>query len=223
MSADLERDLGAWSRGELTRERLLASHGAPAAGTVALHERLGEMAAATSTPDAEAGWVALLQKIEAPAPVVPLRRHVRRRRTVSLLVAAAVVLGGSAFAAIWSRSDHGSVPSPPATGVASVPGGDPAVPAGGSIVPGSDDRRLVPPPSTKEPAEKTPGGAGPSPDAGGGTSQPRDTSGGVGSASRDDPRDRDHGTGNDGPHDDHGSGNDGPSGTLPRGSHGGGN
>lgn len=217
MSADLERDLGAWSRGELTRERLLDAHGAPAAGTVALHERLAGVAATTRIPDAEAGWAALLPKIEAPTPVVPLRRHVGRRRTVSLLVAAAVVLGGSAFAAIWMGSDHGSVPSATATRGADGP-------AAGSPLSGSNDRRLVPPPSrtTNEPAGKGPGGAGPSDGGAKGTRPPGNTSGGGGSSSTDDPRDRDHGTGNDGPHDDHGSGNDGRSGTLPHGSHGGG-
>ena len=216
MSADLERDLGAWSRGELTRERLLDAHGAPAAGTVALHERLAGVAASTRIPDAEAGWAALLQKIEAPAQVVPLRRPVRRRRTVSLLVAAAFVLGGSAFAAIWRGSDHGSAPSPTATGAA-------VEPAAGSPLPGSNDRRLVPPPSrsTNEPAGKEPGDAGPSDGGGKETRRPGDTSGGGGTPSADDPRDRDHGTGNDGSHDDQGSGNDGPSGTLPHGSHGG--
>jgi hypothetical protein len=67
VSADLERDLGAWSRGELTRERLLDAHGAPAAGTVALHERLAGVVASTRIPDAEAGWAALLHNIEAAA------------------------------------------------------------------------------------------------------------------------------------------------------------
>jgi hypothetical protein len=212
VSADLERDLGAWSRGELTRERLLEAYGAPAAGTVALHERLAGVAASTGIPDAEAGWAALLQKIEAPVPVVPLRRHVRRRRTVSLLVAAAVFLGGSAFAA-WRGSDHGSVPSPTATSAAVGPT------AGSSL--GSNDRRLVPPPSrsTTEPAGKEPGGAGPSDGGAKGTRGPGDTSDG-GASSADDPRDRDHGTGNDGSHDDRGSGNDGRAGTLPNGSHG---
>jgi hypothetical protein len=175
------------------------------------------VAASTRIPDAEAGWAALLRTIEAPAPVVPLRRHVRGRRTVSLLVAAAVVLGGSAFAAIWMRSDHGSVPSATATGGADGP-------AAGSPLSDSNDRGLVPPPSrtTNEPAGKGPGGAGPSDGGAKGTRRPGNTSGGGGSSSTDDPRDRDHGTGNDGPHDDHGSGNDGRSGTLPHGSHGGG-
>ena len=216
MSADLERDLGAWSRGELTRERLLDAHGAPAAGTVALHERLAGVAASTRIPDAEAGWAALLRTIEAPAPVVPLRRHVRRRRTLSLLVAAAVVVGGSAFAA-WVAGDHRSVPSPTAP-VGSVG------PAAGSLVPGSNDRRSVPAPSrsTNGPAGKGSGGAGPSGRDAQGTRRPGGTSGGGGTPSADDPLDRDHGTGNDGSHDDHGSGNDGRSGTLPHGSHGGG-
>ena len=50
MSADLERDLGAWTRGELARDRLLATYGAEAAGSVALHDRLTEMAAGWNVP-----------------------------------------------------------------------------------------------------------------------------------------------------------------------------
>jgi hypothetical protein len=214
VSADLERDLGAWSRGELTRARLLEAHGAPAAGCVALHERLVGVAASTRISDPEAGWAALLEKIEAPAPVVPLRPHVRHRRTVSLLVAAAVVLGGSAFAAIWIGTDHGAVPSPTATGVTV---------GRGSSLPGPTDRRLVPPPSrsTNEPAGTSRPDAGSSGGEAEGPRRPGDTSGGGGAPSVDDPRDRDRGTGNDGSHDDHGSGNDGRSGTLPHAAHGG--
>jgi len=99
MSAQLDRDLGAWERGELDRERLLVRHGADAASVVALHERLAGIAASTRIPDPEAGWTALLVRLEALAPVVPLRRHARRRRTVALLVAAALT-AAAAFAAV---------------------------------------------------------------------------------------------------------------------------
>ena len=46
MSADLDRDLGAWERQELSREHLLAAHGTAAATLVAVHERLTGVAAA---------------------------------------------------------------------------------------------------------------------------------------------------------------------------------
>jgi hypothetical protein len=214
VSADLERDLGAWSRGELTRERLIAAHGPAATGTVALHERLVSAVAATAIPDAEAGWAALLTKIEAPAPVVPLRRHARRRRTISLLVAASIVVAGSAFAAIWTGNHRGvETPAPPTGALTSLPGG--AVGAGS----GSEDRRTVPPPSPIAPSAG-PGGGGPSSADGSGSGEAGPGAGGDGSTSTDDPRDRDHGTGNDGSHDDRGSGNNGRSGSLPHGSNG---
>jgi hypothetical protein len=212
VSVDLERDLGAWARGELARERLLATYGTEAAGSVALHDRLTEMAAGFAIPPVEAGWAALSVKLDAPAPVVPLRRHHRRRRTVSILVAAALVVAGSAFAAIVS-SWHHEAPAPrtSATVTASVPGV--------GLVGGPNDRRLVPPPSSSG-AGSQPDGTGPSSGGGSGTTDNGSTGGADGSASTDDPRDRDHGTGNDGSHDDRGSGNNGPSGTLPHGSRG---
>ena len=199
MTADLERDLGAWAAGALSRERLLATHGADAAGTVAVHERLAELAAGMPVPDPEAGWAALVAMIEAPAAVVPLRRHGRRRRTVSLLAAAALVVGGSAFAAVRSWTRHEPVPSRPS----------PVGTAVGTTF-GPSDRGLVPPPAVPahdgHPSRRThdgndgSGGIGPS---GGGGESP----------STEDPNDRDHGTANDGSHDDQGGGNGGPSGT----------
>jgi hypothetical protein len=209
VSPQLERDLGAWASGALPRERLLATHGAEAAETAALHERLTGMAAGMSTPDAEAGWAALASKIGVPAPVVPLRRHVRRRRTVSLLVAAALVVGGSALAAVRTWTHRGQTPQAPAP--VSV-----LSPVGRSF--GPSDRSLVPAP-TAAPAGGTHGSSRPS-HGGAGPAGSGPTGGGDGSPSPDDPQDRDHGTGNDGSHDDHGGGNDGPSGSLPDGSHG---
>jgi hypothetical protein len=160
------------------------------------------------TPDAEAGWAALVSKIDASAPVVPLRRHDRRRRTVSLLVAAALVVGGSAFAAVRTRTHGTETPQAPApVSVFSA--------FGRSF--GPNDRALVPPPSSA-PAGGTHRSHPPS-DGDRGPAGPG-LGGGGGSTSHDDPQDRDHGTGNDGSHDDHGGGNDGPSGSLPAGSHG---
>jgi hypothetical protein len=212
VSADLERDLGAWARGELARERLLTTHGAEAAGSVALHERLTEMAAGIAVPAAVAGWSALSVQLGAPAPVVPLRRLRRRRRTLSILVAAALVVAGSAFAAVVGSMHH-DAPAPRGTSAVSVPT------PGASSVAGPTGHGQAPRPSSPRPIGAPHAGAGPSSDGGAGTSE--GSAGRTGGpAATDDPRDRDHGTGNDGSHNDHGSGNNGPSGTLPRASHG---
>ena len=210
MSAELERDLGAWASGALSRERLLAAHGAEAAGSIALHERMVELVAGTPIPDAEAGWAALLSKIGAPAPVVPLRRHDPRRRTVSLLVAAALVLAGSAYAAVRTWTREQPAPRPAATRVA---------PVGTTF--GPSDRGLVPPPAPTAPARRAPGSPDPHRGGGPGVGGEGSSGGGDGgSPSMDDPNDRDHGPGNDGSHDDQGGGNDGPSGSRPDGSGG---
>jgi hypothetical protein len=212
VTADLERDLGAWAAGALSRERLLATHGADAAGTVAVHERLAEVAAGMPVPDPDAGWAALVAMIEAPAPVVRLRRPARRRTVVSLLVAAAIVAAGSAFAAIRASS-HAHPPSGTASSVGVIPRSGPVF--------GPGDRSLVPPPTTSE----TSGPPRTHRPSHGGTSSGGDAGGSTGSdgiPATDDPHDRDHGTGNDGSHNDRGGGNDGSSGTLPHESHGGG-
>jgi hypothetical protein len=211
VSADLERDLGAWARGELARERLLDAH-AEAAGTVVLHERLSAAAAATRMPDAEAGWAALLARIDAPAPVVPLRRQVRRRRTLALLVAAALVVGGSAFAAILGTS-HQRVSDPTPAGAGTGPVLSP-------VGFGPNDRRLVPPPAGRPGATPSSGTQGSGSRTGGSGNGDATGTGGDAPAATDDPHDRDHGTGNDGSHDDRGGGNDGPTGSLPRASNG---
>ena len=201
MSADLERDLGAWAAGALSRERLVATYGAEAAGTVAVHDRLTELAGGMPIPDAEAGWAALVARIEAAAPVVPLRRHDRGRRTVSLLIAAALMVGGSAFAAVRSWTPHDPVPSRPSQVVTDV----------GTTF-GPSDRGLVPPLAPTAPAhDGHPSSRTHHGHVGSDASGPSGT--GDGSSSVDDPNDRDHGTGNDGSHDDQGGGNDGPSGS----------
>ena len=187
MSADLERDLGAWAAGVLSRERLVATHGAEAAGTVAVHDRLTELAGGMPIPDAEAGWAALVARIEAPAPV-------------SLLIAAAVMVGGSAFAAVRSWTRHDPVPSRPSQVVTDV---------GRTF--GPSDRGLVPLPAPTAPAHD--GRPSPRTHRGHVGSDATGPSGTGGSPSADDPNDRDQGTGNDGSHDDQGGGNDGPSGS----------
>ena len=44
--SELDRDLGAWAREELSREQLLAVHVAAAAALIAVHDRLTGAAAA---------------------------------------------------------------------------------------------------------------------------------------------------------------------------------
>jgi len=162
VSAELERDLGAWAAGSLSREGLLATYGADAAGTVALHERLVLMAAGIPIPDADAGWAALVSMIGTPAPVALLRRHARRRRTVSLLVEAALVVAGTAFAATRLRTHPAGAPS----GAAPAPVVAPA--AGPFFAPA--DRTLVPPPSMRAPT----GGGNGSPGSSDGNGGSRD-------------------------------------------------
>jgi hypothetical protein len=214
VSGELERDLGAWARGDLDRERLLAGHGSEAAGPVALHERLAGLAVSIPVPDADAGWASLHGRLEPPAHVVPRRRPDVRRRTVPVLVAAALMLAAAAFAAARSSTHRDTTPAPStvsrtvAPPTASGPidtNGRVRGPQLPSAVAGGRDQRSGPSAVNQ--------GSGVLGDASGGVSM-------GGSPSNDDPSDRDHGTGNDGAHDDHGSGNDGRSGTLPRPSHG---
>ena len=203
----LDRDLGAWAREELSREQLLAAHGPAAAALVAVHDRLTGAAAAVTVPSVEAGWAALLARIDAPAPVVPLRRR-RPSRTLSIAVAAALALAGIAYAASRGSHDGSPVVSPVTTA--------PAVASAfsrwhGRSAPGPSARTAPPSGSIR------PSGSGPSAHGGAGA-----TSGGGGGSAKpgDDPRDRDQGTGNDGSHNDHGSGNNGPEGSPPPESHG---
>jgi hypothetical protein len=217
VSTELDRDLGAWARQELSRERLLAVHGSAAALILEVHDRLTGAAAAVAVPAAEPGWAALLVKIDAPAPVIPLRRP-RARRTLSIAIAAALALAGIAYAAA-SRGSHGGSPtvSPAVSG--------PILGSPSSVGAGSNDRRSVHAPNARagSPSAGGPSGAGSSSPGGTGTTT-RGVDGGSGGGGTtkpgDDPHDRDQGTGNDGPHNDHGSGNNGPEGSPPPDSHG---
>ena len=152
-------------------------------------------------------WAALLARIDAPAPVVPLRRR-RPSRTLSIAVAAALALAGIAYAASRGSHDRSPVVSPVTTA--------PAVASAfsrwhGRSAPGPSARTAPPSGSIR------PSGSGPSAHGGAGA-----TSGGGGGSAKpgDDPHDRDQGTGNDGSHNDHGSGNNGPEGSPPPESHG---
>jgi hypothetical protein len=217
VSIELDRDLGAWAREELSRERLLAVHGSAAASILEVHDRLRGAAAAIAVPAAESGWAALLAKIDAPAPVIPLRRP-RARRTLSIAVAAALAFAGIAYAAA-SRGSHGGSPtvSPAVSAPILVP-----PPSAGA---GSNDRRSAHAPNVRAglPSAGGPSGAGSSSPGGPGTTT-RGVDGGSGGGGTtkpgDDPHDRDQGTGNDGHHNDNGSGNNGPEGSRPPNSHG---
>jgi hypothetical protein len=208
--SELDRDLGAWAREELSREQLLAEHGTAATALVAVHDRLTGAAAAVAVPSAEAGWAALLARIDAPAPVVPLRRP-RPSRALSIAVAAALALAGIAFAASRGWHDGSPVVSPATT-----------VPTVADQFSGSHGPRGAPGPT---PPRTSPSGdrhSGSGPSARGGTppGAAPGIDGGGSAKPRDDPRDRDQGTGNDGSHNDHGSGNNGPEGSPPPESHG---
>jgi translation initiation factor IF-2 len=214
MSAELDRDLGAWARDELSRERLLAAHGTAAAAIVGVHDRLTTAAAALSVPAAEPGWAALLAQIDAPAPVIPLHPP-RVRRIVSIAVAAAIAFAGIAYAASSRGSNDGAPTVSPAPSAPAALG--PTTPGAGS-----NDRRSVhaPAPRAGSPSVGGPSGAdSPSPHERGTSTRGVD-GGGGGVKPGDDPHDRDQGTGNDGPHNDHGSGNNGPEGSRPPNSHG---
>jgi hypothetical protein len=214
VSTELDRDLGAWAREELSRERLLAVHGSAAASILEVHDRLRGAAAALAVTTAEPGWAALLAKIDAPAPVIPLRRP-RARRTLSIAVAAALAFAGIAYAVASRGSDGGSPAVSPAV---SAPILVPPPSAGA----GSNDRRSAHAPNARagSPSAGGPSGAGSSSPGGPGATT-RDVDGGSGTTKPgDDPHDRDQGTGNDGPHNDHGSGNNGPEGSRPPNSRG---
>jgi hypothetical protein len=173
----------------------------------AVHERLEHAVSSMPAFDVDAGWAALASQLDGPvAPVIPLRRR-HPRRVVTLAVAAAVLIGGSALAAI-RHGGAGSTFSPiatlPAAGIVSGPHTHPAFSGA--------------PPSPDSPADA--GGQGPSGGSHSSQAPPpvdQPTGGGDGSSTGssqaspthvDSPDDTDHGTGNDGHHDDNGQGND---------------
>jgi hypothetical protein len=184
---------------------------------LAVEERLQHLASEMPAPDAEAGWAALSAKLEPQlAQVIPLRRK-SFGRPVALAAAAALMVAGSALAAVTHGDSDPSRVSPAATvelpgvafsgphlhspfsGPATAPDGSSgqgsgsdsstgSIPGGDSTIPGGDSTGT--------------GGSG------GGTTDH--------TKPQDDPNDRDQGTGNDGQHDDQGGGNDGPEGSQPR-------
>jgi hypothetical protein len=175
---------------------------------LAAEERLQRLASGMPSPDVEAGWAALSAQLEPPlASVIPLRRR-RFGRPLALAAAAALLVAGSALAAITrAGADRGAAPPVVASEGGVWSGSRLHAPFSGpqARTTSTDGKRGAPP-------------AGQAPDApAGGRSAPS----GEGNKAQDDPNDRDQGTGNDGRHDDNGGGNDGAEGS-PRGhGHGG--
>jgi hypothetical protein len=199
MNDRLLADLAAFEQGDLAREDLAARHGEEVSPLLELHDRMVGLAGMPPV-DPDSGWAAIESRLDAV--VVPLAaRRSARRRTVAIAIAAALVLGGSAFAASRASWFDDPVVAPPAE----------APPFGsglGSPGAASADRVGARPGRSFDDAsggDDDPAGAG-----SGGGSEP--TGGAGGFDTDDDPGDVDQGTGNDGEHDDRGGGNDGPEG-----------
>jgi hypothetical protein len=179
----------------------------PDPAAVLVHERLEQAVSSMRPPDVQAGWAALAAQLEAPiAPVVPLRASTRGR-FIAFAVAAALMVAGSAFAAVSHVRDAPTHPIDPAVSPIHTSVTGPRAHAPFSGPPAA--QRPMPhhdtPVGTKHGGTSGTGEAGGAPSPSGsrdGTSKPGD-----------DPNDRDQGTGNDGQHNDHGGGNNGPEGT----------
>ena len=183
------------------------------AAAQAVHERLEHLVATLPQPDVETGWAALVTQLEPPvAPVVPLRRA-RPRRALVLGVAAAVLIGGGAFAMV--RHGHGGgrlASSHPATTALSHVSSGPRThqPFSGPPAVHHGD----PPPAGDGHRGGATGPSGGSTSSGPSGDHTSDTHTGTTHHDRthashhDAADDTDHGTGNDGSHDDNGQGND---------------
>jgi hypothetical protein len=181
----------------------------PDPATVLVHERLQQAVSSMRAPDVEAGWAALAAQLEAPiAPVVPLRTP-SRGRFVAFAVAAALMMAGSAFAAVRHVGDSTTDPVAPAVPPvhASVTGPHAHAPFSG---PPAEDRSQ----NHHEHGGPSHGGTSGTGDGSGGAPNPSGSGDGA-TKPGDDPNDRDQGTGNDGQHNDHGGGNNGAEGTHP--------
>jgi hypothetical protein len=176
---------------------------------LAAEERLQRMASGMPSPDVDAGWAALSARLEPPlARVIPLRRR-RFGRPTALAAAAALLVAGSALAAV-SRAGVDRAAAPPLVASDGAVWSGPRLHAPFS---GPPARTTSTAPKAAAPA------AAQTRDAASGD---RSAPGGEGGSAHDDPNDRDQGTGNDGRHDDNGGGNDGAEGSSPRGhGHGG--
>jgi hypothetical protein len=179
------------------------------AAAQAVHERLEHAVSRMPAFDVEAGWASLAAQLEGPvAPVIPLRPR-RPRRILTLAVAAAVFVGGSALAMVRHGTETESARGPAASGATSWWSGPVTGPHAHPAFSGAPPV-VEPIPATSHThgggtTQQTP--SSPPISAGGGTSD-----GGSGHHNGpthvDSPDDTDHGTGNDGQHDDNGKGND---------------
>lgn len=175
----------------------------------AVHERLEHLVGTMAEPDIEAGWAALVAQLEPQiAPVVPLRRRSRLRRTIVLGVAAAMLLAGAAFAAVrYPGTDTVRAPVQP-------------VATSGRVAMGPHTHPPLSGPPPRAPSSKStpPGRHHGGTEPGRGRTPPRRSTGDPSSSRsthhhaqpshHDAPDDTDQGTGNDGTHDDNGQGND---------------
>jgi hypothetical protein len=216
---ELDHDLTAWAEGNLARADLLTLHGEEARALVRLHERLLG-AAETATPDPVAGWAVLQRGMDAK--VVPIRTGRRPRvRRALLTVAAALVIGGGAFAAIRGMAvDHPGVLAPAAGASASQDDTRERTPGEGDATSGTGERPGGGGASTSAPTGGTEGGTGGSTSGGTSTSGPADGTSSDGTSSDGDSGATSGGGTNedpDGQHPGHGNGgedhgNDGPHG-----------
>ena len=185
---------------------------------VLVHERLEQAVSSMRAPDVEAGWAALAAQLEAPiAPVVPLRKPARGR-FVAFAVAAALMLAGSAFAAVRYVGAPATDPVAPAVSPVHTTVTGPHAHAPFSGPPAEDRSRTQPEHGGTSHGGPRPEGT-PGTGDGGGAQSPSGSGDGT-SKPGDDPNDRDQGTGNDGQHNDHGGGNNGAEGTHPSTSNG---
>jgi hypothetical protein len=180
-----------------------------------VHERLEGAVASMPAFDVEAGWSALVAQLEPPiAPVIRLRRR-RPRRAMVLGVAAALVVGGSALAAVRHMDPPAVsvVPAMPGPGSGLVigprvhvafSGAPPNVESGGDghATAGRPDDRGRPHDGG---GDALAGGSG---RGSTGSGDPGGSGSPGGTPNQDSPDDTDHGSGNDGQHDDNGGGND---------------
>jgi hypothetical protein len=174
------------------------------AAAQAVHERLERAASADPAFDVDAGWAALAVQLEGPvAPVIPLRRH-HPRRVIALAAAAAIFIGGSAFAMVRHGGTPGLSIAPivtlPSTGLVTGPHAHPAFSGAPPVATptqtdhGGNGGQTQAPPTGGSTAGGGTGSSGGSGDTGGGPTHV------------DSPNDTDHGTGND-VHGDNGKGN----------------
>jgi hypothetical protein len=98
VTRDMDRDLEAFARGEVSRHELVDAYGPEAGALADLHERMQGTLAADF--DEDAGWRRVVDGMDTPATVTTIRRSRRPRSVVALAVAAALTIGGSALAAV---------------------------------------------------------------------------------------------------------------------------